>query len=397
MGSPAPQLGLGFVRIAINGYFLQQTATGSGEHLYYLLEGLGRVDQSGNYLVLCPRLTRSRILRVPPIGPNFEIREIRGTSARLGARLGKLWWEQVTLKRQCEAEKVDLLHSPYFASPLSPNVPTVVTVHDVIPLILPAYGSAVHTRLYMRLVSAAARRARAIITVSGTSKKDIARVLGIPEDRIHVVYNAVDRALHPVDDQRILTGVREAHGIVDDFLLYFGGFDIRKNVERIIRAYHLARSSFDRPWQLVIAGAMHLVGHPLYPDPRPVIQELGLQGQVVVTGRISEEEKPLLYSAATAFIFPSLYEGFGLPVLEAMACGTPVITSNLSSLPEVAGDAALLVEPSSVEDMAQAMTRLMNDAALREELRGRGLRRVRQFDWEASAARTLDIYRQALL
>jgi glycosyltransferase involved in cell wall biosynthesis len=385
------------VRIAINGYFLQQTATGSGEHLYYLLEGLDSVDRTSSYLVLYPRLTRSRILRVPPLGANFEIREMRGTSARLGARLGKLWWEQVTLKQQCAAERVDLLHSPYFASPLSPNVPTVVTVHDVIPLILPRYGSALHTRLYMRLVSAAARKARAIITVSGTSKKDIARVLGIPEERIHVVYNAVDRSFHPVDDQRFIDGVRESHGIADDFLLYFGGFDVRKNVERIVRAYHLARDSFARPIQLVIAGAMDLVGHPLYPDPRPVIRDLGLEKQVIVTGRISEEEKPLLYSAATAFVFPSLYEGFGLPVLEAMACGTPVITSNVSSLPEVAGDAALLVEPESVEEIARAMVRLMNDSGLRDELRGRGLRRVRQFDWEASAARTLDIYRQALL
>jgi glycosyltransferase involved in cell wall biosynthesis len=385
------------VRIAINGYFLQQTATGSGEHLYYLLEGLDGVDQSNHYLVLYPRLTRSRILRVPPLGPNFEIRETLGTSARLGARLGKLWWEQVALKRQCAAERVDLLHSPYFASPLSPNVPTVVTVHDVIPLILPAYGRALHTRLYMRLVSAAARRAKAIITVSAASKKDIARVLGVPEGRIHVVYNAVDRAFQPVDDQRYLDGVRESHGISGDFILYFGGFDIRKNVERVVRAYHLARGSFERPCQLVIAGAMDLVGHPLYPDPKPTIRDLGLEQQVIVTGRISEEEKPLLYSAATAFVFPSLYEGFGLPVLEAMACGTPVITSNVSSLPEVAGDAALLVEPGSTEEIAQAMARLVNDMALREELRGRGLRRVRRFDWEASAARTLDIYRQALL
>jgi glycosyltransferase involved in cell wall biosynthesis len=385
------------VRIAINGYFLQQTATGSGEHLYYLLEGLDSVDRASSYLVPYPRLTRSRILRVPPLGPNFEIREIVGTSARLDARLGKLWWEQITLSRLCAAEHVDLLHSPYFASPLRTDVPTVVTVHDVIPLILPDYGSALHTRLYMRLVSAAARKAKAIITVSGASKKDIARVLGIPDNRIHVVYNAVDRGFHPVDDQRFLDGVRETHGISGDFILYFGGFDIRKNVERIIRGYHLARESFARPCQLVIAGAMDLVGHPLYPDPRPLIGELGLEGQALVIGRISEEEKPLLYSAATAFVFPSMYEGFGLPVLEAMACGTPVITSSVSSLPEVAGDAALLVEPSSTEAISLAMVRLMNDSALREELRGRGLRRVRQFDWEASAAMTLDIYRQALL
>ena len=385
------------MRIAINGYFLQQPATGSGEHLYYLLEGLDAIDRSNEYLVLNPRLTKSRLVRVPPLGQNFEIREIAGTGARLGLRLGKLWWEQVALKRACASERVDLLHSPYFASPLYPNVPTVVTVHDVIPMVLPAYGSALHSRLYMKLVAAAARRAKAIITVSATSKKDIVGALGVSPDRIHVVYNAVDRGFHPVGDDRALDAVRDSHGIRGDFLLYFGGFDQRKNVERVIRAYHLAAGSFARPCQLVIAGAMDLVGHPLYPDPRPLIGELGLEEQVVVTGRISEEDKPLLYSAATAFVFPSLYEGFGLPVLEAMACGTPVITSNVSALPEVAGDAALLVDPTSVEAIAGAMVRVMNEPGLREELRAKGLQRTRQFDWEASAARTLDIYRQALL
>lgn len=385
------------MRIAINGYFLQQPATGSGEHLYYLLEGLDGVDQSNEYLVLYPRLTRSRVTRIPPLGPNFEIREVAGAAARLGVRLGKLWWEQVALRRIPATANVDLLHSPYFASPLYPNVPTVVTVHDVIPMILPAYGNAMHVRAYMRLVSAAARRAQAIITVSTASKLDIARALNVPPERIHVVYNAVDRGFHPVDDERSLNAVREAHGIEGDFLLYFGGFDVRKNVERVVRAYHQARESFEQPCRLVIAGAMSLVGHPLYPDPRAVIAALGLEGEVVVAGRISEDEKPLLYSAALGFVFPSLYEGFGLPVLEAMACGTPVITSNVSALPEVAGDAALLVDPNSVEAIAGEMVRLVNDASLREELRGRGLQRARQFDWEASAARTLDIYRQALL
>lgn len=385
------------MRIAINGYFLQQPATGSGQHLYYLLEGLDAVDESNQYLVLYPRLSSGQIVRTPHLGPHFQIEEVRGTAERLGLRFGKLWWEQLALRRACQEERVDLLHSPYFASPLRPNVPAVVTIHDVIPLVLPRYGSAPHTRAYTRLVAAAARRAQAIITVSESSKADIVRTLDIPPDRVHVIYNATDRSLGPVCDEAALEGVRDSHGIAGEYLLYFGGFDERKNVERIVRAFHAARPGFDRPCQLVLAGSLSFVGqHPLYPDPRPLVEKLGLSDQVIVTGRISEEEKPLLYSGATAFAFPSLYEGFGIPILEAMACGAPVITSNGSSLPEVAGDAALMVDPTSVEAIAEAMVRLVNDGALREELRRKGFQRVSRFGWEASALKTLEVYRKVV-
>lgn len=382
------------MRIAINAYFLEQPATGSGEHIYYLLEALDSIDESNQYLMLYPRLTGSQVVRMPHVGSHFQVREVRDTAQRLGLRLGKLWWEQFSLRKACSKAKVDLLHSPYFASPLIPNVPTVVTIHDIIPLILPNYGQAAHVRAYMKLVSAAAKRANAILTVSEASKKDIVRVLGIPPERIHVTYNATDSSLRPICDRSALEWVRDSYGIAGDFLLYFGGFDQRKNVERILLAYRSARESFDHPCQLVLAGSLSLVGHPLYPDPRLMILRLGLEGQVIVTGRISEEEKPALYSAARAFVFPSLYEGFGMPVLEAMACGTPVITSNVSSLPEVAGNAVLLVDPTRVDAIAEAMVRLVNDAGLQEELHRKGLERASQFSWEASAAKTLEVYKQ---
>jgi len=383
--------------IVINGYFLLQPATGSGQHLYYLLEALDAIDEANRYLVLYPRLGEGQIVRTPHLGPHFEVRELSGAGARLGVRLGKLWWEQVELPRACAAAGADILHSPYFASPLMPTTPTVVTIHDVIPLILPRYRSSARSRWYSSLVARAARRSQAVITVSECSKRDIVRVLGIPEQKVHVIYNAVDRSLRQICDDAALEGIRDAHGIGERYLLYFGGFDERKNVARIIQAYHAARVRFERPCQLVLAGSLNLVGqHPLYPDPRPLICRLGLEDQVVITGRISEEEKPLLYSGAVAFVFPSLYEGFGIPVLEAMACGTPVLTSNSSSLPEVAGDAALLVDPNSIEEMADAMARLVNDESLREDLRRRGFQRVGHFSWERSAMETLAVYQQVL-
>ena len=386
----------GAMRIAVNAFFLGRPMTGSAEHLLGLLEGLDRIEGADEFLLLCPSLGNGDESRAPRLGSRFQTRKIEGASARLGIRIGKIWWEQVALRQACAGSGIDLLHSPYFASPLYPNVPTVVTIHDVIPLILPAYSRPLHVRVYTRMVSAAARRARAIITVSEAAKADIVRTIGIPSERVHVAHNAAAASLRPVTDRAAVEGMKSRFRISGEYLLYFGGFDVRKNIERLIRAFHAARSSFERPYRLVLAGSLSLVGHPLYPDPRLLVEKLGLGNDVVVTGRVSDEEKPLLYSAATAFVFPSLYEGFGIPVLEAMSCGAPVITSSVSSLPEVAGDAALLVNPTSVEAMAEAMVKLLNDTGLRDEMRQRGFHRAAEFNWDRSAARTLDVYRQVV-
>src|SRR6266498_4677716 len=234
--------------------------------------------------------------------------------------------------------------------------------------VLPEYAWRKISRVYFGLVSRAARNADAIITVSECSKKDIVKLLGLSPERIHVIGNAVDASFYPVRDAWLLAAVRERYGIGSRFILYFGGFDMRKNVPRLIEAYARLPEHLRREYQLVVAGRYHNLGHPLFPDPRATVQRLGLEGNVVFTGQIREQDKAPLYSAATVFAFPSLYEGFGMPVLEAMACGTPVVTSNRSALPEVVGDAGLLVDPSSVEALAEALVDLASDEAKRKQL-----------------------------
>jgi glycosyltransferase involved in cell wall biosynthesis len=248
--------------------------------------------------------------------------------------------------------------------------------------------------MYNGLVSTAARRANAIITVSEYSKADIVKRLGIPEERIHVIGNAVDGSHKPITDTRVIDGVRERYGIGPKYLLYFGGFDMRKNVERVIRAYAALPEPTRREYQLVIAGRLHLLGHPLYPDPRPLVQKLGLDDYVVVTGQIREQDKPPLYSGATVYLFPSLYEGFGIEVLEAMACGTAVITSNTTSLPEVAGDAACLVDPYDVAAIRNAIDELLEDVEKRDDLRERALARAADFSWARVAEQTIEVYKK---
>jgi glycosyltransferase involved in cell wall biosynthesis len=256
------------------------------------------------------------------------------------------------------------------------------------------YRQRAESRMYTSLVAFTARRVNAIITVSEYSKQDIMRTLKIPDERIHVIGNAVDESYRPVTDTRLIDAVRERYGIGPKYILYFGGFDVRKNVDRVLQAYAALPASIRNEYQLVISGRLHLLGHPLYPDPRPRIRQLGLDDQVVVTGTIREQDKPPLYSAATVYVFPSLYEGFGIPVLEAMACGAAVVTSNRSALPEVAGDAAYYVDPYEVTAIRDAMQELLENGVLRDELRERALERARHFSWKRVAEQTLEVYKK---
>src|SRR5919199_5790595 len=345
------------MRIGINALFLQKPSTGMGQHLLHLLEGLDSLpEKDQQYVLLAPRFRRAYTLRAPQLSDRFREVEVVSALARLGENVAQVWWEQVGIVRAGTRERVDLLHSPYWSNPLWSPWPTVVTVHDVIQFVLPEYAWRKISRLYFGLVSVGARRADAVITVSECSKRDIVKLLGLPPERIYVIGNAVDASFFPVRDPWLLAGVRERYGIGLRYILYFGGFDLRKNVPRIIEAYAQLPEHLRREYQLVIAGRYQHLGHPLYPDPRETVRRLGLSDDnVVFTGQFREEDKAPLLSAATVFVFPSLYEGFGIPVLEAMACGTPVVTSNLSALPEVAGDAGLLVDPYDADAICDAL------------------------------------------
>jgi glycosyltransferase involved in cell wall biosynthesis len=382
------------MRIGINALFLQKPATGSGQHLFHLLEGLDAYDKENTYVLLSPRFRRAYAVSWPHLSDRFQNVEVMSALTRLGENVEKAWWEQVGLLKSGKAENVDLLHCPYFASPLVPLFPTVVTIHDVIPLILKEYAWRKQTVAYNALVSASAKRAQAIIAVSQCSKQDIERTLKIPSERIHVIGNAVDSSFRPITDPWLLSSVRERYNIGERYVLYFGGFDLRKNVPRLIRAYARLPRELRDQFQLVVAGRLHHLGHPLYPDPRPLVRELDLDDRVIFTGQIREQDKAPLYSGATCFVFPSLYEGFGMPVLEAMACGTPVLTSNTSALPEVVEDAGILVDPYSDETISKAIGELLEDERFRHELGERALVRSRFFTWQQVAEQTVEVYRQ---
>jgi glycosyltransferase involved in cell wall biosynthesis len=229
--------------------------------------------------------------------------------------------------------------------------------------------------------------ADAIVVISESTKRDAVTSYQIEPDKIHVVYGGVNAHFKPVDAPQKLNAVRHTYCLPDRFLLYVGVIEPRKNLPTLFDAFKRANSS---DVKLVIAGKKGW----LYSETFARVQELGLEQNVIFTGFVPDDDLPALYSLAEAFVFPSLYEGLGLPVLEAMACGAPTICSDVSSLPEVAGDAALLVAPTDVRGWAEAMAYLTQNAALRADLRERGLHRAARFTWEAAARQTREVYRE---
>jgi len=378
------------MHIGINGFFGTFETTGSGQYLRGLVPALKRVAPDLTITVFVPWYLAERNLwdspwRIVPLDTPFD---------RLQPQLAKVWFEQISFPRACQKHEVDVAHVPYFASPRWPRLPTVVTVHDLIPLILPAYRGSMLVRGYTRLVAQAAKRAHIVLTDSQSSAHDIHRFLNIPAERLRVIPLAVDRIFRPLSREACVPVLHRLH-LPDRYLLYLGGFDRRKNVHTILQAYARVWSHISEI-PLVIAGRLPQKDSYLIPDPRATASRLGLERRVHFTGWIAEEDKPALYNGAVAFLFPSSYEGFGLPVLEALSCGTPAVVGSGTSLVEVGGPGVLRVPPGQVQPLAEAMEKMVNDPDLRRQLSEQGLEHAHRFSWERTARETLDAYREAI-
>lgn len=284
----------------------------------------------------------------------------------------------------------DLTHFFNFHVPPGVYGKKVSTVHDLAFKVFPETVR-LKTKIMLNLtLKKSCRRADKITTVSQFTKEELMKFLDVPESKIVVVPNGVDlNRFFPQIDGLIIDGIKSKYGIDGQYLLYLGTLEPRKNIERLIKAYALLKSILPDAPKLVLAGRKGWMYESIF----KTVSELKLENSVIFTGYIEDSEAPALLGGATAFLFPSLYEGFGMPPLEAMACGTPVLTSNCSSLPEVVGDAAVLVDPYSVEEIAEGMERLVTDAGLRKELSEKGLERAKDFTWERSAKILMDVYK----
>ncbi|HLZ07477.1 MAG TPA: glycosyltransferase family 1 protein [Chloroflexota bacterium] len=317
--------------------------------------------------------------------------DLRHTRLPTQRPIVRVYWEQILFSLEIRRYSVDLIHCPAYAAPLLESSRSVVTFHDLSFLLMPSAFSWSNRQYLTQISRLAAGRAARFIAVSETTRRDMIGLLGIRPEQIDVVYNGVDRGFQPVTDEAVVADFRRKMGLPDQFILYLGTLEPRKNIPVLIRAYAVARQRGVQV-PLVVAGGSGWGDLRL----RELIAELGLEKAVRLIGYVPLEDQVMWYNSATLFAYPSLYEGFGLPVIEAMACGTPVVTSNRSSLPEVVGDAGIQVDPRDPTALADALVSLLRDEDARADLSSRGLVRARTFTWERSAQETYDTFRRTV-
>jgi glycosyltransferase involved in cell wall biosynthesis len=366
------------VRIGIDARKLHDF--GIGTYIRNLLRQLARLDRDTEFVVLCRDEDRESLVS---LGGNF--RAVTETAGNYSIA------EQVRIPIALHREGVTLFHAPHYVLP--PLVPcrSVVTIHDCIHLMFPQYLPNRFALGYARTsIGLATHRATRVLTVSESSKRDILRFVDTNPDKIDVIYNAYDDRFGVEPREEDVVRVRERYQLHDEFVLYAGNVKPHKNLERLIEAFDRVRQRGLDHLKLV------MIGDEIskYAALRRAVHRHQLHKYVRFLGYLPEETLAVMYRLAGVFVFPSLYEGFGLPPLEAMARGTPVVTSNVSSLPEVAGDAAVLVDPYDPDAIADGIQRVLTDEKLRRDLRMKGLARAKQFSWEASVRRVREIYSQ---
>ncbi|MBI5827559.1 MAG: glycosyltransferase family 4 protein [Deltaproteobacteria bacterium] len=367
------------MRVAIDARMIEYT--GIGRYIQNLISGLSRLGNGISVGVVCEGV---------PGGPVDLPGNVERFRPSFNIPVYSLK-EHMLLPFEMRSTGADLFHYPSFNMPIVNSRPSVVTVHDLIYYLHPEAcpGKAAH--IYARFMfDVVVKRAGRIITVSEFSKKEIAGSLGVDPRKISVIHNGVGGLYRPVEDTERIAQVRKRYGITGDYIFYAGNHQPRKNLSRLISAFSALKNGKDR--QLVLTGGVEPRRAALYAS----VKGLGLSGRVLFIGAVPEEDLPALYSGALLFAFPSLMEGFGLPPLEAFACGAPVVSSNASSIPEVVGDAALTFDPTDTGAMAVAIDRVLSSADLRQEMREKGLARAGRFTWEATARKTLKVYEEVL-
>ncbi|MEO0079237.1 MAG: glycosyltransferase family 1 protein [candidate division WOR-3 bacterium] len=364
-----------------------------GQYVYQLALHLPRLAPEFEFLLLLDRRLQEGDLptgcRQVLIGRPFSTQS--QSKSGIGAQLLSLYWMNVLVPQVLRRERVDVFHGTNFALPLFTSGCFVATVHDLIYARVPGAFEPKYEKYLSCLVPRSVHRARRVIAVSETTRRDIIELLNAEPERVVTVHHGVEPIYKPDQELEYLERVRRKLDLPERFILHVGAIERRKCLEALVRACARLFNK-GRIDALVLAGEEGYGAEGV----RRVIAETGVTNQVRYLGYVPQELIPGLYRLATVLTLVSWYEGFGMPVLEAMACGTPVVTANVSALPEVAGDAALLVTPNRPDELERALERVLTDEALRSELRAKGLARAGQFTWEKTAAKHVEVYRQVL-
>lgn len=382
------------MKIGIDARFLTHPQSGGFKtYTENLVTALARVDTENEYILYVDRSPdgQSKL----PAGSNFTYRVVSGALPMIGMP----WREQVGLSRQVPKDKIDLFHSPCLTAPLRLSIPLVITVHDMI-WAFPERFSRDGTRSiqrklmewYNRLIPKyASGYASAVITVSQASKESIIDYLGLDAKHIFVTHEAASPSFQPVRDTKRIQSIRIKYDLQSNFILAIGSADPRKNISALVEAYASLPEEVRENYRLAIVWTHSFLADKLSKQ----VDELGLWNKIKFLQQVSNDDLALLYNAASLFAFPSLYEGFGLPLLEAMACGVPTVAAGNSSIPEIVGDAALLFDATNVEEMAATMNLVLSDESLQVGLKSKGIERANTFSWEKCALETVNVYQAA--
>ncbi len=370
------------MKIGIDARTLFKPSGGVGTYLKNLLEGLSVLDSDNQYILFFDEK--------PPRKLDF-LEESNFTTRTLRLPLGQnlTTWNNLRLPFELRFHPVDVFHFPFYTVPLLKSSRWVVSIHDITYKIHPEWFNWKGWLTFRPFSYWAVKTAECILTCSYASKEDILRYYKVPEQRVVVTYYGVSEDFQLLDNPDKLTQIQDKYNLRRPLILYVGSLTVRKNLVRLIQAFHQIIT------EKKIEAYLLLVGRPLspYPDLPSLVKELGLEHRIsFLFEPVSQEVLCLLYNLADLFVYPSLYEGFGLPPLEAMACGTPVVTSNISSLPEIVGDAAILINPYNPGEIAEALFEGLTNGVLRKELVQKGRERVKQFSWKKTAQETLQVY-----
>lgn len=374
------------MRIAIDYSPAVNQGAGIGRYTRSLVKALAEIDSQNEYVLFYTYSGRQKPDWPFANHPNFTEKAVSVSDRTLAI----LWYRlNVPLPVNLIIGNVSVYHATDFVLPPLRGTAGIVTVHDLSFILFPDHADAGLVRYLERAVPPSVRRARLVLADSENTRNDLVCLMDARPESVQVLYAGVDRRFATLDEAEH-EAARSRLSLSFPFILSVGTIERRKNLARLVRAYGRLRSANPHVPKLVIAGRRGW----LFEDVFEAVEELGLTSDVLFIGHVDDRDLPALYSLAEAFVYPSIYEGFGLPPLEAMACGTPVVASNSSSLPEVLGDAALTVPPTDTDALANALERVLSDEALRAELRAKGFAQAARFTWEASAAQLLDVYRQ---
>lgn len=355
--------------------------TGIGTYTYQLINSINKIDNINDYLVFLPEKTALEL------GDNFKIQSVKANS-------DSNFWNEVRVENNFYNNNLDIYHVPQNGVGLSSNLDChkTITLHDIIPLRMPETVSDSYLNIFNNEIPKILDNCDGIITVSEFSKQDIAKGFNFPLDKIFVTHLAAEDIYKPLDKEKCKEIIKKDYGIKENFILYVGGFSPRKNITGLIEAYSLLSKNKRKNLKLIITGKKG-ISYEIY-KKRAI--ELNVEDDVIFTGFIPLEKLPIFYNASSLLAYPSFYEGFGLPPLEAMACGTPVIASNVTSLPEICSDSVLLIDPHNIKELSNSIEEILTDKALRKKLISNGLLRSSTYSWNITAKRTLEAYKKII-